>query len=339
MSGSGPDRRTIVWASPGRAGFVREVAELAGLSLVGAGSPEAARTGAVSQELGVAPCADLRTALTQGRVELVLIASAGDFGAVQDRDDAKYVLEAQKRGVRVLTLEPVPASAQEMTDARWDGTPVSAAEAVRFVPVARATRAFSAALDALEHFGAVRSMGVESVCRSDHGSLGARLLGAIDLVQMLLGLPETVDAGVVSPAQPKGYADQGLDTLRGMTGDACATMRFADGRLASLFCSDQGGDWIRRVVLHGEGGRIEAGEGVCRWIRPDGSVEEDVRSERRPSAAEVIAESIDTLLSPRQAMPPGRVAQTLSIAQAALLSMRTGQPESPESAMRMLRGV
>lgn len=329
---------TIVWSSAGRASLAGEITRIAGLDVIAAGGPGTAGA-EVASRLGVEHCQDLRGALGASSGTVVLILSPGDFGALQDRDDAQHVLEAHKRGVRVLTLEPIPASAQEMTDARWDTTPLAAADVVRFVPTARATKSFAMALDALEHFGAVRAMSVESVCRDVQGSLGARLLGAVDLVQTLMGTPETVSASAVSPAQPRGFAAQDRDTLRGMTGDLGAKLGFADGRVATLFCSDQAGAWTRRVTVLGEGGRIEASDGNCRWVRPDGTVEEDQRADERPTAADVIGESITRVLTPNVSLPPTDPAATLAIAQAALLSTRTGQPESPESTLRMLRGV
>lgn len=329
--------RAVVWTSPERVETVREIVRGAGVRLVAAGGPDSKNVGQVAADLAAQACSDLRQALTEFDTDLILLASPGDFGAVEDREDAAYALKAHQRGVKVMTLEPVPASALEMTAGRWDSSPLSASETIRFVPIARATRAFGIALDALEHFGAVRSMSVTSVCRSSHGSLGARAFGAIELVQTLMGTPETVDAAAVGPAQPHGFAGQARDSLRGLAGDLSATMRFADGRVASLFCSDQAGAWTRRAILLGEGGRIEVDDGTCRWVRPDGSVEEDFSAGTKPTGPTVIAESVRRLIAADLApMAPLDESAVLATAQAALLSTRTAQPESPATALRML---
>ncbi|MEO0512959.1 MAG: hypothetical protein AAF108_08695 [Planctomycetota bacterium] len=332
--------RTVVWSSLERAETVRSVIKQAGLRLVGVGGPDPQSLGGLPVELAAPACKDLRVVLSDTAADVVLLASPGDFGAHKDRDDARYALAAHQRGVRVLTLEPVPASALEMTDGRWDARPLPAADTVRFVPMTRVTKAFRTALDALEHFGVVRSMSVSSVCRSDHGSLGARVFGAIELVQTLLGTPETIFAASVGPALAHGYADQGRESLRGLSGDLAATLRFADGRVASVFCSDRAGAWTRRAVLLGQGGRIEVDDGSCRWVRPDGTVEEDSSTGTHPTGPAVIGESIRRLVSTEtQALPPVDQAAVLATAQAALLSTRTGQPESPATTLRVLGRV
>jgi hypothetical protein len=134
------------------------------------------------------------------------------------------------------------------------------------------------------------------------------------------------------------------ESLRGLSGDLTATLRFADGRAAGLVASDQGGRWNRTVSLVGAGGRLRIFDDGFEWIGPDGRKldesrpSERVRGEEPVShAAAAIAEGIARLLD--VGIPEGGPldhATVLAMSQAVLLSARTSEPESPGTIRHMV---
>jgi predicted dehydrogenase len=204
------------------------------------------------------------------------------------------------------------------------------------------------ASEVLSHFGAVRTAAVS--CFAEHargdGSLGAQLVAALDLLHGIMGEPETIDAsyaasvgaygaGSVSPSSPPG------ETLRGLHGDVTGNLRFSSGRTAAIAVSDQGGRFCRQTTILGEGGRLRVFDDGFEWIGADGekidqhraSTREDPRP--RNHAVEALADAIKRLCDPNLAEPPGIAPAVLAMAQAAILSARTGQRESPETIRRM----
>lgn len=340
-----PGRRVIVWAGEERAEFLRAALRTAELVAVGAGSPVKGRSGAVAAALGCPAVDDLRSALTEGACDLVLIASPGDFGAASEPSDAGAVLAARGRGVKVVTLEPLPSSALELAGA-WSSVGTGGARAVdaaRLAPLARAGRSFREAAEVLQMFGAARTLMVEVCCRPEEGSLGACMFGAVEALLGLLGEPESVDAAYAPPRRGLLVPLPG-ESLRDAHGDITANFRFVDGRAAAMVTSDQSGRWSRNVTLLGEGGRLRIYDDGFEWVSAEGVRMDAARQTKRrgetPEVArsvEALADSLARLLDP--AIPePGPVdhAGVLAVCQAALLSTRTGSAESPSTIRRMM---
>lgn len=125
MPGSPTRHPAILWADPAQAGWLAAVVERAGLAVVGVGSPEPGRAGALAAAMGgggrgeVRVWDDLRAALATGDAELVLLAAPGDFAGGQrqgamDAEDAGALAACRARGVRIATLEPMPASVLQL---------------------------------------------------------------------------------------------------------------------------------------------------------------------------------------------------------------------------------
>ena len=279
---------TVLWLEPDQAPFARAVADGAGLRVDRVGCPPAAARGpaeAVAEAFPDAePFTDLRLALGDREGGLALLLSAGPAerapgdDAPGPCDDPGFVGAARRRGVALLTTEPSPATCLEA--ARFGG----ADALVPVVPLLRDAPAFRAATDALEDFGPVRTVGVSARCGVGAGSLAARLYDAMDLVEALLGLPETVDASVVSrhttgaPGAPAPGA-----SLRRVRGDLTAHLRHGPNRAAALVLSDRGGAWFRGVTLLGDEGCLRLDEQGFQRFDPEGRLvdESDPRRARR----------------------------------------------------------
>src|SRR5688572_6933101 len=93
-----PAPRTIVWLDPAHLPLVRELARLADLSTIGAGSPSRGHSNAVASGLAAPPLPhldDLRATLASAEADLFLIAAPGELGS--GREDAGAVLAARAR--------------------------------------------------------------------------------------------------------------------------------------------------------------------------------------------------------------------------------------------------
>jgi len=332
---------TIAWLSPAQTGLVREVAEEAGLKLIGAGSPQRGASGGVAADLGAPTVDDLRHAIASASNIAILIADPGEFGIKEGIADREAVLDAQSRGVQIATLEPIPASALDLTAAGWVGTSPRAVDAISFVPLARQSTGYRAASELIEEFGLVRSMSVEVFCDRSHGTLGARLFSAMELVHTVMGDPDKIFCTSVSPAHKQGYSFNS-ETLRGLHGDLAATMRFGDGRAASIVASDHASGWSRRITLLGDEGRLYLNDDGFVWTASDGSINDRAHISENPTpvnpnaAVRVIGDGLSRALRKEtRSFAPLDHGQVLALGQTALLSARTGQPESPLTLMNM----
>lgn len=343
--GTDSPRQTIAWLRPDQAGFVARLAEHAGLEIIGAGCPEKGRAGSVAAELGCPPADDLPATLTSAETDLVLIADPGSFGASGAGRDSAALLSARSRGVRVATLEPIPAAALDLTAGGWARAvqAVRPVDALRFLPLARHGALFTSTTEMREHFGRAGTMVVESFGRPEHGSLGARLFAALDLVHAVMGEADTVDAAYVGTAGDAMHTLPG-ETLRGLHGDLTANLRFPGGRAACIAASDRAGAWWWRAELIGAAGRLRLEPTGAIWTpaaggEPDRFVHEAAAGAGIDLAEHEFTASLTALLDPASQAAPIAHEPVLSMSQAALLSARTGQAESPAVIGRLVAKV
>ncbi len=352
-----------VWMSPGQRELVEAIASLAHLRIETAGCAEAGRSGALAESLGAQPIDDLRAALASTKAKVFLLASADGLAADRAAADADLFRDCEARGTRVVALEPVPASIVELAAGapggsldEADGAGWSAAQWTRFVPLSRGTRALRESADVLSQFGAVRSASIECLGAPAHGSLGARLLDAMDLAMNLVGEPESVDAGFTGADGGQAVHSLPGESLRGLSGDLTAHLRLADGRACTVLASNQAGRWERVITLLGAGGRLRIYNDGFEWIGIGGERVDQSRARRGArqaftpptvkaaeadapaGCAAAVAEQIGNLL---RAGPSDRssgamdLARVLALAQTALLSARTGEGESVATIRRM----
>lgn len=349
-------RRALCWLRADQTDLVAAVAEAANLNVVAAGAPgdeSVARPsrpwpGSPTGESPVPlPIPDLRRALATVEADLVLLADlASDEAAILEANPG-LIRDLRSRGVKVASLEPFPAS---VVAARAWRAEAGDDEAVAFLPLLRRSRGFARAEDALETFGRVRTLAFSARSNRREGSLAARLFDAMDAALRLLGEPESIDASVAGPHAGSGLRLAAGDSLADLAGDLTAHLRYPDDRSASLALSDQGGRWFRGVTLLGEGGCARFDETTFEWITPQGdsadesseaaNVSDAQRSAPPRSSVEVFAEQVDRLLDPRAAAPaPTDRLCALAMAEAAVLSARTAQPESPATILKMSGGT
>lgn len=329
-----------LWATPDQAELGSQIATGAGLTIVRAGSPIKGQSGALASVLRVDPLDDLRSALAERIADVVLMLSAGDLGTDPDRPDAELVAGAVARGTRVFSIEPIPGASLLLERGGWlEPAHAMPVEACRWIPSGRHSFGWRQVPDMMESFGRVRSMNIESLGASAAGTLGARLMGSIELALWMMGMPESVDAAYVGPAAATVHVIPG-ESLRELRGTMSANLRYADGRSASILASNEAGLWRRGATLIGPGGSLRVSDDGLEWHRPDGTLEDRSRPKvERPwplATHEVIAESITRTLDPTITDPPRSDATRLLIAaQTALLSARTGQTESIETIKNM----
>jgi hypothetical protein len=349
-------RRTIAWLNPEQVDLVRQIADAAGLEIVGTGGPATGKgSGAgasAARDLGATHLTDLRDALTNAHADLLFITDPGDFARGGEKDDAASILAARQRGLRIAALEPIPAAALDLASGGWlSGTGAQRPiDAVHFCPLTRHNKAYRAAADALGEFGPPAALAVESWRTSTQGSLGASLFAAMDLILALMGEPQIIDAAH-APTAPTGgssFTAPG-ETLRHLHGTLTANLRFPDGRIASLIASDCAGRWNRAATLIGPGGRLRVMDDDFAWIAPDGtildphaagSVGDDTHAQDPDArAVAAIADQLERILDDARPDPaPTDHAAVLALAHAALLSARTGHPESPAT-VRLMAGA
>ncbi|MFN0012789.1 MAG: hypothetical protein ACKVS8_14230 [Phycisphaerales bacterium] len=337
----------LVWLRAEQASLVRLVAAGTGLAIVGAGGPGPDRGAAAAAALGVPHADDLRAALSTTEATVALLADPGTFGEGSATEDASLLRAFASRAGRTLSLEPLPAAlvgnpsgASMATDDT--ATASTNPEWARFVPLARWRRPMREALELLESFGPVRSASLLCLSHPSDGSLGARLFDALDLLSAFLGHPETVDAAFVGTEAGRGIHALPGENLRGLHGDMTANLRFADGRSAALFASDQAGTWERSLTLVGPGGRLRVSDAGLEWIDAAGRrldksrAAPDAPASPGSAAAEMIAEQVRLSLSAGSGAPcVPAFSRTLAAVQAALLSARTREGEHPGTLLRM----
>ncbi len=346
---------------------------------------ESPSTAQFAQELGARPLGDdLRSALSligglpaDERPDAVLLMHTGDFGIVPaTRDsDADAADDCITRGVRLLSLDPLPASLLSLgeRDGGHGAAVVSGPEGLATITdnaasdpaiagwsmpmgLCRLSPALGQVLSLMESFGAVRTLAVQCLATPAEGTLGARVFDAMDIVHALLGQPETIDAAYI------GVHDRGLhplpgEHLGGLHGDLTANLRFAGGRAAAVICSDRAGRFEHLLTIIGPGGRIRVFNDGFEWTDARGrKIDESRRAGarrtsvlRKPARAGdadtptpgvgIIVEQVRRVIELGSAALGGtpivRYPEVLAMAQAALLSARTGEGERPATLLRM----
>jgi len=339
------------------------------------GAPDATHATGLAQEWGgnTQALTDLRAAIaTAQRGTLVLIGDPGAFGtparSVADRSgnatrlDVEELDSAEERGVKVATLEPIPAALTQFAEAgvklagggagvaggpEMESAPVHGGrDWALLAPLSRFARPVRELLEILPTIGAPRALSIHSFGTPAHGSLGARLFDAADLAVLLMGpaLPEAVHAVYTTPAPgARGVhtAPPAPDHIRGLDGDVSASLRFDGNRAATITASNRAGSHALALTLLTESATVSVradrltvhhhGEGVIP-VAPAARPDED-------PFVEALATQLTRYMDSGVGLA-GQVdfAATLALCQAALLSARTGEPESP-STMRRLAGL
>ncbi len=279
--------------------------------------------------------------IASAEADLFWILDPGPFG--DDPADAAVILSARQRGARILAAEPIPSSTVEVRAGRWARSHqgLSAADACDLAPLVRHEPAFAELLDAMEQFRPVRTLRVDVRARERDASLALLLFDAMDIARELMGEPESIDAAYAYSVPGRPLHALPGETLRDLRGDIAFTGRYADGRMLSGLASDQAGAYTFRIDVVGPAGELSVDRERLLWRDGSGEVIEDSRWNEQDKdsggfAAASVAGAMRRVLEDRAPPPaPGSFELTLSMCQAALLSARTGQGESPAMLRRI----
>lgn len=340
----------LVWLDPAQAPMVRALADAGAFEVAAWGCPGGAR---VTDTLDGPPfdrasrVDDLRLALATRDVRAVLLAAAGALdGAAGEPpvEDADLLRLCRSRGVLCLALDPIPASVRDAATA----DPSHWAETVRPLTLFRRAPGLTGLGDLLDAFGTARTLSVSFRSGHGHGTLGARLFDAMHLVHSIMGVPEAIDAAIVTHVAASGLRVAPGESLRRLSGDLTANLRFAGAKAAALSLSDRAGRWFRGVAVVGESGCLRLDETGVERIDQQGRTVERTGPKRLrkladsaddaldPGAMAAITEGVRLALDPRGPRPePIDHRAVLAMCEAALLSGCTGQPESPATVQRM----
>lgn len=329
------NRRTAVWASPARWELARAVCEAAGLSPVAAGSPERGRSAEFAGLLG-APSTfdDARAELASTDADLFMLIDAAGFADHEEPGDAEALRRASERGVKLLSLAPIPASAIELTSGGWSKRHHGscALDLVRLGLLPTRSAAWRAATDLREASGAPKLLAV-SVGTGEAG-FGPGLLAALDLCHGLLGEPETVTAATVGNSAPTRASRR---SMRASHAGLSALLRYPSGAAATITVDDQSPAWAWRASATADARHLVIADDHVEMHAPEAPDPDRVEFARDPGAANQAADSVRRLLDP--AAPdegPLPLESLLCTADAALLSATTGEAASPATIRRMV---
>lgn len=357
----GPSTPTdaILWLEPAQARLASELCRLGALRPCAIGFPQSLRRDERATEarrlLGDPPLIeDLRHALaTTGAAAAIILTPLGEEGersgtATSLLDDPAGLAACRERHLAVASIEPVPATLNDLAAGIDPNAPGAPAQ----LPLLVRSRAFAEAAEALHLIGTLRTVFISMRTPAGEGSLAARLTDAMSAVRALLGEPDSIDCAVIPPGSAAGLYPAPAETLRRLRGDLSANLRFSGStgpRAASIALSDRAGRWFRGVTMLADQGCIRLTDDGIEVIGPAGGpIDQPSSPALRPSAAQsapltsgapIIAQALRRHLERAKAPAPEPIdmPSVLAMCEAALLSARTSQNESPEMMLRMAR--
>ncbi len=311
----------LAWADADQESLVRDVASHPAVDIVAVGSDSADAAARLSTNLGIDRIDDLRRASQHEQAQLLWIASPTHM-------EPALAKTLRERGWRCASCQPFPASLTDLPASPED------IAAIRFTPPMRRSDGFRAATDILADFGEARCVNVTMRSGTGQGGLFARLFDAVDVVESLCGVPEIIDAALVS--RMSGVAEH----LADLHGHMTINLRFPENRCACVAVSDQAGTWFRGVTVLGDGGCLRISDDGFEWIAESGEVLDSHESTSHISPGQLIAHQLVRMLEHRgETDAPPDASKLLAICEAARLSCRTGEGETPRKVLKMLSNV
>ncbi|MEM1071693.1 MAG: hypothetical protein AAGH71_02580 [Planctomycetota bacterium] len=322
-------KTAAVWIRQDQQPLVQRAFRDRGVRMLAAGGPDRPRLD-LGQE---ADADDIRSLLEADAAGIIIIGDPGTFADGTDPTHLRTLLNATRRTSTVLTIEPIPPRSTDTAHPSWRDASDVARERVAQVPMLRRGAAWRTAADLLESFGPIDAISLHLAGPRRFGSLGARLGEAADLLTWLLGAPLAVDA-THTPAGPERSR---AESLRGLHGHLAAVFRFEHGQSASLFATDQAGDWRRSTILLGPSGRLDVTDTDITWTDPAGLALEKLTTQLDAArlGESVFADEAGAVLGDAPRLPPIDANRVLATAHAAVLSLTTGHPEDPRALERI----
>ncbi len=308
----------MVWATRAQEELLRKVFSDESISLLAVGSDESATAADLAATHHAERLEDLRQALHREDADLLWLAGPVDL------EPATLKLIGQK-SLRTFSSYPQPDSIGDLLSQPDDGVTIGV------LPLMQRSAGFRAAEEIFESFGRVECISISFRSDPSSGSLFSRLYDAMDVVTRRCGEADTIDAALVSPTGDTP------ETLGDLTGHMTVNLRFPENRSASITISDRAGRWFRGITMLGPGGCLRVDEGQFEWIGPDGvTVDSHAETEAPTGLGGIIATQLRRAVERRDATePPADHARLMAACEAARVSSRTGEWESPRSVMRM----
>lgn len=327
-----------LWTDAAYAPLAGELMNLMGSSLkpIGVGGPPVAEVNQLAKELNCDKHDDLRKMCIDRPAAYLLLAT---LEGVSPED--LHALVGQ--GTTVLTLEPIASDLQGLAAAEQLGVKNGGSSSdvpgrVVQVPVFTQSPGYLAAADPSELLGDRRLVSFSSSGRPGHGSLFARLLDAWLTVLGFTLMPETIDATLIGPH------DEAPETLTDLTGGLAVLARMPDSQAALLQVSDASAVTGRTLRVQGDGASLRITDATYSLHNPQGEELDQMTRDPGPAGfVDMLAFQWRRLLD--QAASPGsrpgtfgrQQAEAMACCLACLLSVRTGQPESPGKLLQMNR--
>lgn len=325
-----PRPRLIVWARPEQETLLRDAIDVAELNLIAVCSDHHAGASDLSASFGVKRLDDLREAIQHEEIDLLWLASPVPLEA----DQRRLIREV---GVRTISTEPRPGGITDLI------TLPEESDTAHFVPLMRRSKGFRAAAQHLGDLPPMHSVDLAFRSRPEDGTLIARLFDVVDLVDHLCGDVESVSATLADPNHEASSASPRVpDSLFNFNGHMSINFHLAENRCASAVISNGSREWFRGVTLLGADGCLRITDRACEFSGVIDEADESAREgDPEPiSAGALIGEQIVRLLDEldREDPPPNH-RRLLALCEAARLSCRTGQTESPSHMLAMLSHV
>ncbi|MFK7958990.1 MAG: hypothetical protein AB8G96_00555 [Phycisphaerales bacterium] len=321
----------IVWATATQAPLVAAVARRLDRPVRFVGGPHPSDVAPLRDVADVAePFTDLRHTLrttAEAGENIVLLAARG-----RRRADVREAVRAVRGPV--LSLEPPAGTLADANADRADSDDDARHPLLAWTDPWRAVR------DRLGDFGPIRLVEASFTGRTEHGSLHARLHDACDAIDRA-GL-EVHEVAAATGRGPRGVPDD----LHEWTGSVAVRLGGHGGWCGTIAASDEAGTWSRRVILHGEGGRISVDDASMVWTDASGITVETF-------TPDTPATSFDAVIAARHAAqtatsadaetaPPASEAsrerrrRRFSLCETVRLAARTGESERPSRVAEML---
>ncbi|MAD78418.1 MAG: hypothetical protein CMJ51_03490 [Planctomycetaceae bacterium] len=319
------DIACAAWVGDRLASLLERMLEISALSCTHLGG-EGPLVRALASRLGIPHLDDPRS-LARADSPATLIM---DPGTPLSSEVLTAMMDATSNAGRpLLSMTPRPSlvldQIEDTTHALESGTPP------RPMPLFRTLRSGRRLIEATAAFGTPSTATVEVTGPALQGTLGTRLLDAVDLLSEWFGWPGTVQAIATRNAPASDLASRIL-----------AVARYSDGRAATIIAGADGGRHSRSVTIHGEAGRLHYANGAVDWSDADGrqiELETPVPSHPDDLARELV-ESVESAIADRTPLRPlDAMLDLLASCETAMLSTRTGETESFDSVRAMLGRV
>lgn len=323
-----------LWTDARHAPLAGEVMNLLGSAVkpIGVGGPPVAEVNQLAKDLGCDKHDDLRKMCVDRPAAYLLLAT---HEGVTPED--LHALAGQ--GTTVLTLEPIASDLQGLSQSEQLNPPAGSPMAGRIVlaPVFSQSPGFLGAADPNELLGDRRMVCYTSDGRPEHASLFARLFDGWQTVLNFTLLPETVDASLVGPL------DETPETLVQLTGSLAAHARIPGGGAALLEASDCAATTTARYLhVRGNVASLDITDTSYTLHNASGEIlDQFIDYGAMYNFADMLAHQwrrlLDNPTAARSAPHDPQRAEAMACCLACLLSIRTGQPESPGKLLQMNR--